>query len=238
MNRNPLIVAIDTSDITEAIRLASAVAPYCFAFKFGLEFFLSQGAHGIHEVLDRVAIVEYVDGGRQHVVPLMPFMLDLKLHDIPSTVAKAVKAILPMRPWALTIHASGGSEMMCAAVEAVAGADTKILAVTILTSSPLNDADAARETYRMAFNAMIVRCDGITCPATEAAAARRALGAGLIVCPGIRPFQDGEIEQRRIATPGMAMRAGANYIVVGRPITRAANPAAAAKAILEEAIRA
>lgn len=242
MNRNPLIVAIDTDNLAKAINLAIAVQPHCFGLKFGLEFFYAHGARGIHAVLDAVARVEYVDGGRQHAVPHMPYMLDLKLHDIPTTVGKTVARLAMNNPWAITVHAAGGTHMMRAAVEAAASPDpylygVRILAVTVLTSSLVNDFDVRVQAEHYARNAREANVDGVVCSALEAAPLRRVMGVNsTIVCPGIRLTQDGETEQVRIATPHQAIQQGANYIVVGRPITQAVNPGEAARLIAAAAV--
>lgn len=232
---NPLIVAIDVNDLPKAIGIATTVAPHCFGFKFGLEFFCAYGASGIHAVLDNIAARQYRDNRSTGPVQHMPFMLDLKLHDIPSTVGKTIAILAKLTPWAITVHAAGGSDMIRAAAEA-SGPDTRILAVTLLTSSLKNDADAAIAVHDLANIAVRGEADGVVCSALDAPVARSVIRHRLIVCPGIRLMQDGETEQRRIATPRQAIAADADYIVVGRPITQDIDPAAVAKRIAEEAM--
>jgi orotidine-5'-phosphate decarboxylase len=219
-----LIAALDTTDPDRARRWATAVAPSCGLLKLGLEFFLANGAAGVRAIADR------------------PIFLDLKLHDIPNTVAGAVRAILPLRPALLTLHAAGGRAMIAAAREAAeaAGAERpKLLAVTVLTSL---DAEALHETgiaggprqqvLRLARLALDSGADGLVCSAHEVATLRDALGpAPLLVVPGIRPAGSAAGDQARTMTPRAAAAAGADWLVVGRPITAAADPATAAAAI-------
>jgi orotidine-5'-phosphate decarboxylase len=222
-----LIAAIDTTDLQQARRLASAIAPSCGMLKLGLEFYLANGGAGVR------------------LIDELPVFLDLKLHDIPNTVAGGVRAILPLAPRLLTLHATGGAAMIAAARQAAeaAGADRpKLLAVTVLTSL---DAEALHATgvaggprqqvLRLARLAMDNGADGLVCSAHEVAMLRDALGAGpLLVVPGIRPAGSAVGDQARTMTPGEAARAGADWLVVGRPITAAADPAAAAAAIAAE----
>jgi orotidine-5'-phosphate decarboxylase len=219
-----LIAALDTTDPQRARRWATAVAPSCGMLKLGLEFFLANGAEGVRLIDDR------------------PVFLDLKLHDIPNTVAGGVRAILPLRPAFLTLHATGGRAMIAAAREAAeaAGADRpKLLAVTVLTSL---DAEALHETgvaggprqqvLRLARLALDSGADGLVCSAHEVATLRAALGpAPLLVVPGIRPAGSATGDQARTMTPRDAAAAGADWLVVGRPITADPDPAAAAAAI-------
>jgi orotidine-5'-phosphate decarboxylase len=222
-----LIVALDTADPQRARSWASAVAPHCGMLKLGLEFFLANGADGVRRIDD------------------LPIFLDLKLHDIPNTVAGGVRAVLPMAPGLLTLHASGGTAMIEAARRTAdeAGARRpKLLAVTVLTS--LN-AEALHETgvaggprqqvLRLARLALAAGADGLVCSPQEVAMLRDALGAGpLLVVPGIRPAGAAMGDQARTMTPGEAARAGADWLVVGRPITHAADPAEAAASIAAE----
>jgi orotidine-5'-phosphate decarboxylase len=222
-----LIVALDTADPQRARSWASAVAPHCGMLKLGLEFFLANGADGVRRIDD------------------LPIFLDLKLHDIPNTVAGGVRAVLPMAPGLLTLHASGGTAMIEAARRAAdeAGAHRpKLLAVTVLTS--LN-AEALHETgvaggprqqvLRLARLALAAGADGLVCSPQEVAMLRDSLGAGpLLVVPGIRPAGAAMGDQARTMTPGEAARAGADWLVVGRPITQAADPAAAAASVAAE----
>ena len=221
-----LIVALDTADAGQAAAWAEAVAPHCGLLKLGLQFVLAQGPIGVLGVTQR------------------PVFLDLKLHDIPNTVAGAVQAILPQRPAMLTVHAGGGAAMLAAARRA---ADTvacppMLLAVTVLTSldsSALHATGVAggprQQVLRLARLAMDAGADGLVCSAQEASMLRDALGSRpTLVVPGIRPAGAGPDDQARTVTPRAAVDAGADWIVVGRPITGAPDPAAAAAAIASE----
>lgn len=225
--RTGLIVALDTTEVSRATALARAVAPCCGMVKLGLEFFLAHGAPGLAAV------------GAASV------FLDLKLHDIPNTVAGAVRAVLPTRPALLTLHAAGGAAMLAAARQAgerAGAARPKLLAVTVLTSL---DAEALHATgiaggprqqvLRLARLALAAGADGLVCSPLEVAMLRDALGdAPLLVVPGIRPAGSDPGDQARVMTPGEAARAGADWLVVGRPITQSPDPAAAAAAIAAE----
>jgi orotidine-5'-phosphate decarboxylase len=221
-----LIVALDTPDFSRAQGWAAAVAPSCGMVKLGLEFF---GAHG------PAGLAQVAAGD---------VFLDLKLHDIPNTVAGAVRALLPLRPALLTLHASGGAAMVAAAREAVeqAGSATKLLAVTVLTSldeaalhSVGVEAAPLEQVLRLGRLAVAAGAHGLVCSAHEVAALRDALGAGpVLVVPGIRPAGAALGDQARTMTPREAVAAGADYIVVGRPITGAADPAVAAAEIAAE----
>ena len=222
-----LIAALDTIDPQRARRWASAVAPSCGMLKLGLEFYLANGAEGVRLIDDR------------------PVFLDLKLHDIPNTVAGAVRAILPLAPALLTLHAAGGRAMIQAAraaADAAGSARPKLLAVTVLTSL---DAEALHEigvaggprqqVLRLARLALEAGADGLVCSAHEVAILRDALGpAPLLVVPGIRPAGSATGDQARTMTPRAAADAGADWLVVGRPITEASDPGAAAAAIAAE----
>ncbi len=219
-----LIAALDTTDPQRARRWATQVAPSCGMLKLGLEFYLANGAEGVRMIDDR------------------PIFLDLKLHDIPNTVAGGVRAILPLRPEFLTLHAGGGRAMIAAAraaAETAGAARPKLLAVTVLTSL---DAEALHEVgvaggprqqvLRLARLALDAGADGLVCSAQEIATLRDALGPNaLLVVPGIRPAGSDAGDQARTMTPREAAEAGADWLVVGRPITAAPDPAAAAAAI-------
>ncbi|HUN41960.1 MAG TPA: orotidine-5'-phosphate decarboxylase [Acetobacteraceae bacterium] len=224
MSENRLIVALDTAEIACASGWAAAVAPHCGLFKLGLEFFVANGAAGVQAIAGR------------------PIFLDLKLHDIPNTVAGATRAVLPLRPRMLTVHAAGGAAMVAAAREAAeaAGADRPmILAVTVLTSLTADDLAAtgvpgepAAQVLRLARLAAAAGADGLVCSPLEVAMLRQELGSGpILVVPGIRPVGSAVADQARVTTPEAALRAGADWIVVGRPITAAPDPAQAAAAI-------
>lgn len=225
-----LIAALDTTDVARAAFWADLVAPHCGLFKVGPEFFLANGADGLRAV-----------GAR-------PVFLDLKLHDIPNTVAGAVRALLPLQPRMLTLHAAGGAAMVTAARRAAeqAGADRPLLlAVTVLTSL---DAAALAATgvpstpreqvLRLARLAMDAGADGLVCSAHEAALLRAELDqTAVLVVPGIRPAGFPSGDQLRTMTPREAAAAGADWLVVGRPITASPDPAAAAAAIAAELAR-
>jgi len=224
-----LVVALDTADIDQARAWAGALAPHCGMLKLGLEFVLAQGPAGVRAITGR------------------PVFLDLKLHDIPNTVAGAVRAVLPLRPRMLTVHAGGGPAMIEAArqaVDAVGDDAPLLLAVTVLTSldsSALHATGVAggprQQVLRLARLALDAGADGIVCSAHEASMLRDALGAGpVLVVPGIRPLGAAAGDQARTMAPREAVDAGADWIVVGRPITGSADPAAAAAAIMEEIV--
>jgi orotidine-5'-phosphate decarboxylase len=219
-----LIVALDTTDAKQASAWAEAVAIHAGLLKLGLEFFLANGAAGFRRIVGA------------------PIFLDLKLHDIPNTVAGAVRAVLPLQPAMLTIHASGGSAMIQAAHQAAlaAGADRPIiLAVTVLTSLDQADlhaagvaASPAEQVLRLGQLAVAAGADGLVCSPLEVAMLRQALGPAVrLVVPGIRPDGAGSGDQARTMTPVQAVAAGADWIVVGRPITAADDPRATAAGI-------
>ncbi len=223
-DRSRLIAALDTSDPRQAQKWATTLAPHCGLLKLGLEFFLSNGPAGVRNVTER------------------PVFLDLKLHDIPNTVAAAVHAVLPLSPAMLTLHAGGGAAMIEAArsaAEAAGAGRPLLLAVTVLTSldaAGLNavgvDSDPAHQVLRLARLALAAGADGLVCSPREVAPLRDALGqTPVLVVPGIRPQGAPADDQARTMTPRAAVAAGADWIVVGRPITKAADPAAAAAAI-------
>ncbi len=225
-----LIVALDTTEVGVAAGWAGAVAPHCGMLKVGLEFFLANGAEGVRAV---------ARAGR-------PLFLDLKLHDIPNTVAGAVRAVLPLRPAMLTVHASGGGAMVEAARRAAedgGNARPALLAVTVLTSLDAAALYAVgvsggprQQVLRLARLAVEAGADGLVCSAHEVAAVRDALGAGpVLVVPGIRPAGAAAGDQARVMTPGEAVAAGADWIVVGRPVTGAGDPGEAARGIAAEA---
>jgi len=222
-----LIAALDTTDPQRARAWATAVAPSCGMLKLGLEYYLANGAEGVRLIDDR------------------PVFLDLKLHDIPNTVAGGVKAILPLRPALLTLHAAGGSAMIKAAraaAEAAGAARPKLLAVTVLTSLDAEALHAVgvaggprQQVLRLGRLALESGADGLVCSAHEIESLRAALGPeALLVVPGIRPAGSAVGDQARTMTPGEAAAAGADWLVVGRPITGAADPGAAAAAIAAE----
>ncbi|MHB8211718.1 MAG: orotidine-5'-phosphate decarboxylase [Acidithiobacillus sp.] len=226
---SPLIVALDYANERDALVLADRLDPAACRVKVGKELFTACGP----------AIVERLQERGFDV------FLDLKFHDIPQTVAKACRAAARLGVWMLNVHASGGSTMLRAAREAVndaAGTQrTLLVAVTVLTS--MNDA-ALREVGvnssvqdqvgRLATLAAECALDGIVCSALEASRLRESVPELLRVTPGIRPAQYAEDDQRRIMTPAAALAAGSDFLVVGRPITAAEDPAQALSQILSE----
>ena len=218
---NRIYVAIDTPDLARAQALAQKVRHHAGGLKLGLEFFCAHGAAGVREMA--------------HIG--LPIFLDLKLHDIPNTVAKAVQALGPLAPAILTVHASGGRAMLEDA-KAAAPIGTKVVAVTMLTSldaSDLSDtgvigapADHVRRLADLAAEAVV---DGIVCSGEEVAAVKKAWPKGFFVVPGVRPADGVVGDQKRVVTPRAAIDAGASILVIGRPITQAEDPDAAARAI-------
>ncbi len=214
---NPIFVAIDTSDVHEAAALARDVLGVAGGVKLGLEFFCANG----HEGVLRIAEHE------------LPIFLDLKLHDIPNTVGKAVEALARLEPAILTVHAAGGRAMMAAA-KAAAPPRTKVVAVTVLTSLDQSDLAEAGvrgssedQVRRLAELAQDAGMDGIVCSGAEVAAARKAWPSGFFVVPGLRPAGADLADQKRVATPRQALDDGASILVIGRPITGATDPARA-----------
>lgn len=232
VSENPVLIAVDTGDVNAAGDLIGATAPFVGGVKLGLEFFMANGP----------------DGVRRAAPEGVPLFLDLKLHDIPNTVAGAVQSTAAScAPQLLTIHAQGGAAMIRAARDAAEGfgaSRPKIIAVTVLTS--LDDADLAatgigagveEQVLRLGRLAIESGADGLVCSPREVAALRSALGPDpVLVVPGIRPAGAAVGDQKRVMTPRQAVEAGASYIVVGRAITSADDPARAARAIADEAL--
>jgi orotidine-5'-phosphate decarboxylase len=226
--RDRLIVALDLPRAAAARRVVEALGDAARTFKVGKQLFTAAGPGLVREL---------VSGGKK-------VFLDLKYHDIPNTVAGAVGEAARLGVSMLTVHASGGAKMLKAAVEAAADSEKPpaILAVTVLTS--LNDRDLQEigvsgrvldQVLRLAELAQTAGCRGIVASAHEARELRRVLGAGLwIVTPGVRPAGGDRDDQERVVTPADAMRAGADYIVVGRPIVQAKDPGEAARKVLAE----
>lgn len=218
---SPIYVAIDTPDIARAKAIATRTRAHIGGIKLGLEFFCAHGQHGVREMAELG----------------LPIFLDLKLHDIPNTVAKAVQALGPIEPAILTVHASGGRAMLEDA-KAAAPVHTKVVAVTMLTS--LDAADLAATGVGGSAHDHVLRLtelahesgvDGIVCSGAEVAAAKAAWPKGFFVVPGVRP-SDGLVgDQKRVVTPRAALDAGASILVIGRPITQAEDPDMAARAI-------
>jgi orotidine-5'-phosphate decarboxylase len=225
LDNKRIIVALDAPDMDTALELARRLDPRLCRVKVGKELFTAAGPAVVDALHQRGFDV----------------FLDLKYHDIPNTVAGACRAAARLGVWMLNVHASGGEAMMRAAREAVAGAARPplVIAVTILTS--LADADleqvgfagsAADNAVRLARLARASGLDGVVCSAQEAARLRAATGADfLLVTPGIRLAGDARGDQARVVTPVDATRAGADYLVIGRPITAAADPVATLESI-------
>ena len=226
--RDRLIVALDVSTAAEAQKIVAAVGASASTFKVGKQLFTAEGPAVVREL---------VASGRK-------VFLDLKFHDIPNTVGAAVRSAAGLGVSMLTVHASGGAKMLRAAADAAKSAKNPplLLAVTVLTS--LGDADlqeigvsgrAEDQVLRLAELARNNGCLGVVASPAEVKKLREMLGTGFaIVTPGVRPAGADAGDQARIATPGDAIRNGATYLVVGRPITEAKDPARAAEAILKE----
>jgi orotidine-5'-phosphate decarboxylase len=216
-----LWVALDTPDLARAQSLAQRVRHHVGGIKLGLEFFAAHGSVGVREMA--------------HVG--LPIFLDLKLHDIPNTVAKAVQALAPLEPAILTVHAAGGRAMLEDA-KAAAPPHTKVVGVTMLTSLDAEDlaatgvqGSAHDQVVRLAELSREAGLDGIVCSGAEVAAAKAAWPKGFFVVPGVRPADAHAADQKRVVTPRAALDAGASVLIVGRPITQAEDPDAAARAI-------
>ncbi len=227
---NPIFVAIDQLDLSIAKKLADQVRSEVGGLKLGKEFFTAHGPQGVAAVAGQET----------------PLFLDLKYHDIPNTVAGGVRAAASiLKPSMLTIHASGGPAMIRAAADASAEFEAErplILAVTVLTSmddddlSAIGVSDRAEDqVLRLAALAQANGADGVICSPREITAIRAECGQNFkLVVPGIRPKGSAADDQKRIKTPEEAMQDGASYLVIGRPITRSANPAETIKAIRAE----
>ncbi len=219
----PVAVALDAPDLATALSWARAVGPHVQTLKVGLELYLRDGVAAVHQVRE-------ASGGRE-------IFLDLKLHDIPNTVAGAVRSIRALRPDYVTVHAGGGAAMVRAAADELP--DGRITAVTVLTSldaaaltsvgvigTPI---DAVR---RLAVLAVGAGAGALVCSPREVAAVRAEVGADIVlVTPGVRPAGADAADQARVATPQQAVADGADLLVIGRPITGASDPALAAAAI-------
>ncbi|MEO8548129.1 MAG: orotidine-5'-phosphate decarboxylase [Sphingomicrobium sp.] len=218
---SPIFVAIDTPDLARAQAIARAVRAVAGGIKLGLEFFAANGPAGVAELGE-------FD---------LPIFLDLKLHDIPNTVAKAVLALKPLEPAILTVHAAGGLAMLENA-KAAASPKTRVVAVTVLTS--LDDKDLAAagvkgspadQVSRLAALAQSAGLDGIVCSGAEVGAVHKFWPDGFFVVPGVRHEGSGVADQKRVVTPRAAIDHGASILVIGRPITDADDPAAAVRSI-------
>jgi orotidine-5'-phosphate decarboxylase len=229
---NPIICAIDTTDVDKARELVVQVAPSVGAIKLGLEYFVANGAAGVHALADLQ----------------MPVFLDLKFHDIPNTVAKAIEATAGINTFMMTVHTSGGQAMLRRAIDAsmevaqVTGKERPfIVGVTALTSMDQSDLqmvgvrDSVQDQVkRLADLAQSAGLDGVVCSSYEIAMLRQQCGDDfLLVVPGIRPEGCDAGDQKRVMTPKQAVDRGASYLVIGRPLTQAQDPAAAAQEILK-----
>ena len=225
-----IFVALDTTDVGRAVELAEALKGSVGGVKIGKEFFTALGPDGVHRVTKCG----------------MPLFLDLKFHDIPNTVAGAIRASLMLEPFMVNVHASGGQRMMAAAAEAANEAqDGKrpiVLGVTVLTSMAREDlagvgldVEPLDQVQRLAKLAQSSGLDGVVCSAKEVTALRQTVGNDFkLVVPGIRPQWASTDDQRRVVTPKDAVDLGADYLVIGRPITGHKDPAEAARLIAEE----
>jgi orotidine-5'-phosphate decarboxylase len=229
---NPILVALDVPDRVQAAALCKSLASVVGGFKIGKEFFTAEGPDGVCAALGDT-----------------PLFLDLKFHDIPNTVAGALRAALRLRPFIINVHASGGPAMMRAAAAAVAETAQAmsitpplVIAVTVLTSLDEDDLAAVGQSgtvsdqvERLARLARACGLDGVVCSPREIDRLRQTLGADFkLVVPGIRPAWAAGGDQKRIMTPAQALSHGADYLVIGRPITEAPDPRAAAARILAE----
>lgn len=224
-----IFVALDTCDVEKALDLATGLRGLVGGIKLGNEFFTACGPDGVRRV---------AEAG-------LPVFLDLKYHDIPTTVARAVTAALPLRPLMLNVHGAGGAEMMrAAAAAAAAGGEGRplVLAVTVLTSLAPADLEGIGiagsirdQVTRLAVLAKTCGLDGVVCAASEIMALRGATGSGFkLVVPGVRPVWAAADDHKRVLTPGDAIALGADYLVIGRPIVASPRPAEAARRIVDE----
>lgn len=225
MSGSRIILALDFADATEALALAAQVQPSLCRLKVGLELFTHAGPSLVAALVDRGFDV----------------FLDLKYHDIPTTVARACTAAARLGVWMLNVHALGASHMLTAAREALENVPHRplLIGVTLLTGHVAEDlaqigldAGVDAQVERLAAMAHNVGLDGVVCAPTEAMRLRRRFGANFkLVTPGIRPSGFAADDQRRTMTPLEAVKAGADYLVIGRPITRAADPLGVLRAI-------
>jgi orotidine-5'-phosphate decarboxylase len=224
----PIAVALDAPDLDQAVALAAAVAPSVSTLKVGLEVYVRYGPQAVERV--------------RAAAPERALFLDLKLHDIPNTVAGAARSVAHLQPDILTVHASGGPAMVAAAADALP--DTRIAAVTVLTSMSAQDLDAVGlagpaldAVRRLAVLAVNAGARALVCSPQEVAAVRAEVGDDvLLITPGVRPRGADLGDQQRVATPAQALADGADLLVVGRPITAADNPAEAADRIARDVV--
>lgn len=228
-----ILCALDTVDVDKASNLTEKLGEHVGGFKLGLEFFGANGPQGFKKVSNTSANI----------------FLDLKLHDIPNTVAKAIHSLMPLKPAIMTIHTAGGPAMMAAAAKAATEASEHlqckrplIVGVTILTS--LDDQDLNLIGYQDNISAQVARMaalakenglDGVVCSPHEISLIKNTCGKDFkLVVPGIRPAGSAKGDQKRVMTPNEAVKLGADYLVIGRPITQAENPVHAALSIANE----
>lgn len=229
--QNPIICAIDTADMWQAEALTKAIRPHVGGVKLGLEYFTAHGADGVQLITDM----------------RIPVFLDLKFHDIPNTVARAIRATAGINTFMLTVHTSGGRDMLRAAIDAsmevaelTGSGRPLIVGVTVLTSMDQDDLTMVGfcdkltdQVLRLADLAQSSGLDGVVCSPYEIQMLRRHCGSDFkLVVPGIRPAGADVGDQKRVMTPKQALENGADYLVIGRPITDAPNPAASAAEIL------
>jgi orotidine-5'-phosphate decarboxylase len=222
-DKSPIILALDTPDVTSAMAMIDKTLDFISIYKLGLEFFLAHGKTGVSEI--------------QRKFPDVDIFLDLKLHDIPNTVAGASLSIAELHPRFLTVHAAGGTEMVRAAAKNLPM--TSITAVTVLTSLGSEEllglglpSDPTTLAISLAERALLGGATSIVCSPHEAATLRHKLGTTItIITPGVRPKNSSHDDQNRVMTPREAINQGANYVVIGRPITQASSPHDAAKEI-------
>jgi len=219
---NPLVIALDRYDLAEAEALAAGLAGVAGMLKVGLQLFVSQGPDAVRRIRDHG-----------------PVFLDLKLHDIPTTVGRAARAAGRLGPTLLTVHALGGVDMVEAAVNGATGGASeagfeppRVVAVTVLSSV---GGESLASPASLAFEAVSAGAAGVVVSGDDVREVREALGPGpLVVVPGVRPSGLSSNDHVRVLTPKEALGAGADHIVVGRPVTDAADPAAAARGVLAE----
>lgn len=232
---NPIICAIDTADMMEAEELTASIRRQVGGIKLGLEYFTANGAKGVQHITDMK----------------VPVFLDLKFHDIPNTVARAIRATAGINTFMLTVHTAGGRQMLKRAIEAsdeVAQLTGKerplIVGVTILTSLDQDDINMLGvrdrlhdQVKRLAELAQCAGLDGVVCSPYEIQMLRECCGEDFrLVVPGIRAEDGDADDQKRVMAPKEALARGADYLVIGRPITKAESPALAAKALYESCV--
>jgi orotidine-5'-phosphate decarboxylase len=218
--KSPIILALDTPDVSSVLSMISKTKEFVSVYKLGLEFYLSQGASGVSQI--------------QQAHPEVSIFLDLKMHDIPNTVKGACRSIASLNPFILTVHASGGAEMIRAAAEVLP--NTLITAVTVLTSLEASQLkamglpdDPTTLAVSLAENAVENGARAIVCSPHEVSQIKAAIGKkALLITPGVRMASSSSDDQKRVMTPAQAIAAGSDYLVIGRPITGAAEPHLAA----------